>query len=94
LLVNTSGESSSSSLSASFAAFFVSLRSEADAPAQFAFDRGQLGGPKGLLAFVISASSGDREEGSGDDDQYDRDQPDDQLEQGCRNGPDPSHQHH
>lgn len=40
---------------------FVSLRSEADAPAQFAFDRGQLGGPKGLLAFVISASSGDRD---------------------------------
>lgn len=31
------------------------------APAQFVFDRGQLGGPAGLLAFVISASSGDRE---------------------------------
>lgn len=31
------------------------------APAQFVFDRGQLGGPQGLLAFVISASSGDRE---------------------------------
>ena len=30
-------------------------------PAQFVFDRGQLGGPPGLLAFVISASSGDRE---------------------------------
>ena len=28
-------------------------------PAQFVFDRGQLGGPAGLLAFVISASSGD-----------------------------------
>jgi squalene-associated FAD-dependent desaturase len=40
---------------------FVALRSEPDAPAQFAFDRGQLGGPKGLLAFVISASTGDRE---------------------------------
>ena len=30
------------------------------APAQFVFDRGQLGGPAGLLAFVVSASSGDR----------------------------------
>ena len=29
-------------------------------PAQFVFDRGQLGGPPGLLAFVISASEGDR----------------------------------
>jgi squalene-associated FAD-dependent desaturase len=29
------------------------------APAQFVFDRGQLGGPAGLLAFVVSASSGD-----------------------------------
>lgn len=29
-------------------------------PAQFVFDRGQLGGPPGLLAFVVSASSGDR----------------------------------
>jgi squalene-associated FAD-dependent desaturase len=31
------------------------------APAQFVFDRGQLGGPAGLLAFVISASSGERD---------------------------------
>lgn len=31
------------------------------APAQFVFDRGQLGGPPGLLAFVVSASTGDRE---------------------------------
>jgi len=30
-------------------------------PAQFVFDRGQLDGPPGLLAFVVSASSGDRE---------------------------------
>ena len=30
-----------------------------DAPAQFVFDRAQLGGPAGLLAFVVSASSGD-----------------------------------
>jgi hypothetical protein len=43
----------------------LTLRSHADpiqpAPAQFAFDRGQLGGPRGLLAFVVSASTGDRE---------------------------------
>jgi hypothetical protein len=31
------------------------------APAQYVFDRGQLGGPKGLLAFVVSASNDDRE---------------------------------
>ncbi len=31
------------------------------APAQFVFDRGQFGGPHGLLAFVVSASMGDRE---------------------------------
>ena len=30
------------------------------APAQFVFDRGQLGGPAGLMAFVISASSDNR----------------------------------
>lgn len=45
----------------------LTLRSQADnnpervneaiaAPAQFVFDRGQLGGPTGLLAFVVSAS--------------------------------------
>jgi len=40
----------------------LALRShEASAPAQFAFDRGQLGGPAGLLAFVVSASTGDRD---------------------------------
>ncbi len=32
---------------------------EGGAPAQFVFDRGQLGGPDGLLAFVVSASQGD-----------------------------------
>jgi squalene-associated FAD-dependent desaturase len=31
------------------------------APAQFVFDRGQLGGPRGLLAFVVSASNDSRE---------------------------------
>jgi len=33
---------------------------DAAAPAQFVFDRGQLGGPAGLLAFVVSASSAER----------------------------------
>jgi squalene-associated FAD-dependent desaturase len=40
----------------------LALRShEASAPAQFVFDRGQLGGPAGLLAFVVSASTGERD---------------------------------
>ena len=34
----------------------LALRAGADAPAQFVFDRGQLGGPAGLLAFVISGA--------------------------------------
>lgn len=34
----------------------------ADGPAQFVFDRARLGGPAGLLAFVVSASEGGREE--------------------------------
>lgn len=38
----------------------VALRNTAEHPAQFVFDRGQLGGPAGLLAFVVSASQGDR----------------------------------
>lgn len=37
----------------------LALPSSAVEPAQFVFDRGQLGGPAGLLAFVISASVGD-----------------------------------
>ena len=36
----------------------LALRPTAQAPAQFVFDRGQLGGPTGLLAFVVSASTG------------------------------------
>ncbi|MGQ2979680.1 MAG: hydroxysqualene dehydroxylase HpnE [Polaromonas sp.] len=32
---------------------------EGEAPAQFVFDRARLGGPDGLLAFVVSASQGD-----------------------------------
>jgi hydroxysqualene dehydroxylase len=42
----------------------LALRSDtgidAKQPAQFVFDRGQLGGEQGLLAFVISAAQGDR----------------------------------
>ena len=34
----------------------LALRSSPEHPAQFVFDRGQLGGPPGLLAFVVSAS--------------------------------------
>jgi hypothetical protein len=42
----------------------LALRSDtgvdAKLPAQYVFDRGQLGGEQGLLAFVISAAQGDR----------------------------------
>ncbi len=34
----------------------LALRSSATQPAQFVFDRGALGGPPGLLAFVVSAA--------------------------------------
>ncbi|MEO8060288.1 MAG: hydroxysqualene dehydroxylase HpnE [Burkholderiales bacterium] len=34
----------------------LALRADVNAPAQFVFDRGQLGGPAGLLAFVISGA--------------------------------------
>lgn len=34
----------------------LALQAGADAPAQFVLDRGQLGGPRGLLAFVISGA--------------------------------------
>jgi len=37
----------------------LALPANAAEPAQFVFDRGQLSGPPGLLAFVISASTGD-----------------------------------
>ena len=40
----------------------VALRSSPLAPAQFAFDRGQLGGPPGLLALVVSAPQGEYEQ--------------------------------
>jgi squalene-associated FAD-dependent desaturase len=38
------------------------LRSAANAPAQFVFDRGQLGGPAGLLALLVSTSTASRDE--------------------------------
>jgi len=38
----------------------LALRSGPEAPAQFVFDRAQLGGPAGLLAFVVSASPADK----------------------------------
>ncbi|MDR6767564.1 squalene-associated FAD-dependent desaturase [Acidovorax delafieldii] len=38
----------------------LALRNTAEHPAQFVFDRGQLDGHQGLLAFVMSASDGDR----------------------------------
>ena len=38
----------------------LALHSSAQHPAQFVFDKGQLGGPHGLLAFVVSTSEGDR----------------------------------
>ena len=38
----------------------LALHSSAEHPAQFVFDRGQLGGPPGLLAFVASDSQGER----------------------------------
>ena len=40
----------------------LALPSSSTRPAQFVFDRGQLGGPPGLLAFVVSAS----QQGSGE----------------------------
>jgi squalene-associated FAD-dependent desaturase len=39
----------------------LALRSGPDAPAQFVFDRSQLGGPAGLLAFVASASPAEKD---------------------------------
>ena len=35
----------------------LALRADAASPAQFVFDRGQLGGPEGLLAFVVSGAA-------------------------------------
>jgi len=39
----------------------LALRTQAQRPAQFVFDRAQLGAPGGVLAFVVSACTGDRE---------------------------------
>lgn len=46
--------------SARLAQPMLALRSGPHNPAQFVFDRGQLSGHRGLLAFVVSASAGDR----------------------------------
>ena len=46
---------------ARLAAPMLALRQDGQHPAQFVFDRGQLGAPAGLLAFVVSASHGERE---------------------------------
>jgi len=40
----------------------LALRATPQAPAQFVFDRAQFGGPDGLLAFVVSASEGTRDD--------------------------------
>jgi len=37
------------------------LQSDPSSPAQFVFDKGQLGGPAGLLAFVVSANTDNRD---------------------------------
>ncbi|MFC7411052.1 hydroxysqualene dehydroxylase HpnE [Hydrogenophaga atypica] len=42
-------------------AAMLALRHGPGAPAQFVFDKAALGGPKDLLAFVVSASGNDRE---------------------------------
>jgi squalene-associated FAD-dependent desaturase len=47
---------------ATLARTMLALRSGAARPAQFVFDRGQLGGPAGLLAFVVSAGQHERAE--------------------------------
>ncbi|MEO8014349.1 MAG: hydroxysqualene dehydroxylase HpnE [Polaromonas sp.] len=48
-----------SGASARLAQPMLALHASAGEPAQFVFDRAQLGGPAGLLAFVVSASTGD-----------------------------------
>jgi squalene-associated FAD-dependent desaturase len=45
------------SAGAALAAPMLALASDAGAPAQFVFDRGRLGGPPGLLAFVVSGAA-------------------------------------
>jgi len=46
---------------ATLPALMLALESGPEAPAQFVLDRGRFGGPRGLLAFVVSASRSDRE---------------------------------
>jgi hydroxysqualene dehydroxylase len=51
--------SSAQAASSIFPSPVMALRSDAQQPAQFVFDRGALTGHHGLLAFVVSASMGD-----------------------------------
>ena len=51
---------SQSTQQASLSQPMLALPTSPNEPAQFVFDRGQLGGPTGLLAFVVSASQGDK----------------------------------
>jgi squalene-associated FAD-dependent desaturase len=44
----------------------LALRADPTRPAQFVFDRGQLGGASGLLAFVVSGAAGWLERGAGE----------------------------
>ena len=43
----------------------VALRSDAQAPAQFVFDKGTLSEQRGLLAAVVSACTGERDDVTG-----------------------------
>lgn len=43
----------------------LALHADASRPAQFVFDRGQLGGPSGLLAFVVSGAADWLQHGAG-----------------------------
>ena len=61
-LATTSASSSAGLLPCPMLALRSSLDPVRAAPAQFVFDRGQLGGPANLLAFVVSTSNGSRDD--------------------------------
>ncbi|QDL37280.1 hydroxysqualene dehydroxylase HpnE [Rhodoferax sediminis] len=61
-LATTSASSSAGLLHCPMLALRSSLDPARAAPAQFVFDRGQLGGPANLLAFVVSTSNGNRDD--------------------------------